>query len=351
VKRAVLSLLLLAGAALLPAGADTAFDWHLPPGVTPPPVPADNAMSAAKVELGRRLFYDADLSIDGTTSCATCHEQHRAFTEGNGTHPGVRGTPGRRNVMGLANVGYFAPLTWADPRQQKLEAQALVPMMGNRPVEMGMDGQDYELARRLNSDTCYPRMFRAAFPERGGEISTNTVTLALAAFERTLISYDAPYDKFRRGDRSALSSAAQRGMAVFNDLNCASCHAGENFTDQKFHHLGLYNETEAEARPAHDHGLKDVTGAAADEGAIRTPSLRNIALTGPYMHDGSITKLGDAIRAHLKGDGARDPQLKGLAINSSQEADLLAFLDSLSDQGIVTNPDQALPRAACSQPF
>jgi cytochrome c peroxidase len=344
VKRALLLVLLLAGAARAES-----FDWHLPPGVTPPPVPADNPMSAAKVELGRRLFYDADLSIDGTTSCATCHEQHRAFTEGNATHPGVKAAIGRRNVMGLANVGYFAPLTWADPRQQKLEAQALVPMMGERPVEMGMAGQDYELARRLRSDDCYPRMFLAAFPESGGQISTQTVTLALAAFERTLISYDAPYDRFRRGDHAALSPAAQRGLTVFNSLNCASCHAGDNFTDQKFHHLGLYSEAEAEARPAHDHGLKDITGTAGDEGAIRTPSLRNIALTGPYMHDGSIVKLADAVRAHLKGDGARDPQLKGLAISPSQESDLLAFLGSLSDQGFVTNPALALPRTACGR--
>lgn len=346
-KRAVLLLLFLAGG----SEADTAFDWHLPPGVAPPPVPADNVMSAAKVELGRRLFYDADLSIDGTTSCATCHEQHRAFTEGNATHPGVKGAPGRRNVMGLANVGYFAPLTWADPRQQTLEAQALVPMMGERPVEMGMGGADYELARRLRSDDCYPRMFRAAFPERGGEISTGTVTMALAAFERTLLSYDSPYDKFRRGDRGALSGAAQRGLAVFHSLNCDSCHAGDNFSDRKFHHLGLYSESEAEARPTHDHGLKEITGTASDEGAIRTPSLRNVALTGPYMHDGSITKLGDAIAAHLQGDGVRDPELKGLAINAAQQADLLAFLDSLSDRTFVTDPALALPRTACGRPL
>jgi cytochrome c peroxidase len=347
VRTAVLLVLFLAGA----ARADTMFDWHLPPGVAPPPVPADNPMSAAKVELGRRLFYDADLSIDGTTSCATCHEQHRAFTEGNATHPGVRGSVGRRNVMGLANVGYLSPLTWADPQQQKLEAQALVPMMGERPVEMGMAGQDYELARRLRSDACYPRMFKAAFPERGGEISTQTVTMALATFERTLLSHDAPYDKFQRGDRSALSPAAQRGMGLFRSLHCDSCHAGENFTDQKFHHLGLYSQAQADARAARDHGLREITGAAEDEGAIRTPSLRNIALTGPYMHDGSLTKLADAVRAHLKGDGPRDAALNGLTISPDQENDLLAFLDSLSDRAFVTNPDLALPRTACGKPL
>jgi cytochrome c peroxidase len=252
--------------------------------------------------------------------------------------------------MGLANVGYFAPLTWADPNQHRLEAQALVPMMGEHPVEMGMGGQDYELARRLRSDDCYPRMFRAAFPERGGEISTNTVTMALASFERTLLSHDAPYDKLRRGDGSALSPAAQRGMAAFHRLNCDSCHAGDNFTDQKFHHLGLYSETEAEARPARDHGLREITGTLGDEGAIRTPSLRNIALTGPYMHDGSIAQSQAAVRAHLKGGGVRDAELKRLSISPAQQTDLLAFLESLSDRDFVTNPDLALPRTACGKP-
>lgn len=166
-----------------------------------------------------------------------------------------------------------------------------------------------------------------------------------------MLSHDAPYDKYRRGDPSALSPAAIRGLALFHNLHCDSCHTGDNFTDQKFHHLGLYSETEAQARPARDHGLREVTGAASDEGAIRTPSLRNVALTGPYMHDGSLTKLADAIAAHLKGHGARDPALKGVSISPSQEADLLAFLDGLSDRDFVNNPDLALPRTACGKPL
>ncbi len=136
-----------------------------------PPVPPDNSMSAAKVALGRRLFYDADLSIDGTLSCATCHEQHRAFTEGNATHPGVGGVPGRRNVMALANVAYFDPLTWADPRQHSLEQQVAVPFAGTHPVEMGMAGKEKELAQRLAADPCYRRMFWR--PSRNaGDVST-----------------------------------------------------------------------------------------------------------------------------------------------------------------------------------
>ena len=168
-RLAIAALLMAAG--LVCGAAAPAYRWDLPRGVPPPPVPADNPMSKAKVELGRRLFYDADLSVDGTLSCAACHEQHRAFTEGNATHPGVKGAPGRRNVPGLANVGYLAPLTWADPAQTTLERQVATPVTGEHPVEMGMHGQEAEIVRRLAADACYREMFAAAFPETKGEIS------------------------------------------------------------------------------------------------------------------------------------------------------------------------------------
>jgi cytochrome c peroxidase len=331
-----------------------AYMWHLPDGVAPPPVPPGNPMSAAKVALGRRLFYDADLSIDGTTSCATCHEQHRAFTEGNATHPGVQGARGRRNVMGLANVAYFDPLTWADPTQQRLESQSLVPMTGLHPVEMGMGGKEEELARRLAADPCYRTMFLAAFPDNRGRIDMGSVTKSLASFERTLISYGAPYDRFRRGDSGALSTSARHGLQLFGDLHCAACHAGINFTDGKFHNIGLYNTDGHGAYPAGDPGLREISGKAADEGAIRTPSLRNVALTGPYMHDGSVVGLADAIRDHLGGGNPsplRDAALPDAAITAGDLTDLVAFLQSLSDAGFVTDADFALPKTACGRPL
>jgi cytochrome c peroxidase len=343
-------------AALIAATAghaqDSAYHWKLPPGIAAPPVPSGNPMSAAKVELGRRLFYDADLSRDGTTSCGTCHEQHRGFTEGNASHPGVGNVPGRRNVMGLANVAYFLPLTWADPRQTKLEDQVLVPLMGEHPVEMGMNGMDGELARRLSGDACYRTMFAAAFPESAGRIDRVSVTKALASFERTLISYDAPYDRFIRGDGAALSQAARRGRADFLGT-CAVCHAGTNFTDMKFHNIGLYDVDGHGAYPARDHGVREITGRAADEGAIRTPSLRNVALTGPYMHDGSVKTLDAAIRAHLANgaDPLRDRALAGLTLDAGQISDLVAFLGSLTDQGFVSDAAFALPKTACGKPL
>ncbi|MEO8895167.1 MAG: cytochrome c peroxidase, partial [Rhizomicrobium sp.] len=311
--------------------ASPSYVWHLPPGVTPPPVPADNPMSDAKVSLGRRLFYDADLSVDGTTSCATCHEQHRAFTEGNASHPGVGGVPGRRNVMALGNVAYFTPLTWADSTQRHLEQQMRVPVLGTHPVEMGMAGKEDELARRLSADGCYQQMFLAAFPQEKGHIDMDSIGKALASFERTLISYDAPYDRFRRGDGSALSQQAKQGLAQFASNGCTSCHSGENFTDLKFH------ATKAGAFPDRDHGLIEITGKSDDEGAIRTASLRNVALTMPYLHDGTAKTLPDAIRRHA-------------AIEDRDMNDIVAFLQSLSDTSFVTNPDFALPKMACGRP-
>jgi cytochrome c peroxidase len=328
---------LLAAAALgLAAFAPPAWRWDLPPGVAPPPVPADNPMSAAKVELGRRLFYDADLSIDGTLSCAGCHGQHRAFSESNATHPGVRGAAGRRNVMTLSNVGYYRSLTWGDPGLRTLEAQVVVPTMGEHPIAMGMKGQEAELARRLGGDACYRRQFAEAFPERKGAIGMDTVALALAAFERTLVSFGSDYD------RGALDEAARRGQALFvsSKFACASCHAAPLFTDAagsdpltSFHRIEAANDR--------DRGLAEVTGNPADAGRFRTPSLRNVALSSPYLHDGSAKTLPDAVRRHERAGGMTDAEM----------AELVAFLDGLTDPRFVADPRLALPKTRCGQPL
>jgi cytochrome c peroxidase len=302
---------------LLLLGAAPAWQWDLPAGVAPPPVPADNPMSAAKVALGRRLFYDADLSLDGTTACATCHEQKRGFGDGNATHPGVTGEPGRRNVPGLANVAWFSPLTHADPRQTTLEAQVSVPVLGTHPVEMGMNGHAAEIAARLSRDGCYRRMFAEAFPEHEGRIDYADVTRALASFERTLVSYGSAYDH-----------GAREGQAAFRRA-CAGCHAGVRFTDLAYHRLGPVDPA------APDQGLYEVTGREADRGRFRTPSLRNVAMTGPWWHDGSAKSLEAAIARH------------GLAPTPA----LVAFLHGLDDKGFVTDPATRLPDSACGKPL
>ena len=316
IGRAALAL----AAMILTAAVAAPWRWSLPAGIAAPIVTADNPMSAAKVALGRLLFYDAALSIDGTMSCASCHEQKHAFTDGNVTRPGVYGDPGRRNVPGLANVAWLSSLTSADPRVTTLEAQAMIPIFSLTPVEMGMHGREQEIPRRLARDACYRRMFGAAFPERRGRIDMTSVAMALASFERTMVSFDAP------ADREALSPEARAGKAVFV-RSCASCHSGPHLTDGRFHVILPVNPS--------DRGLAEVTGRAEDDGRFRTPSLRNVAVTGPWFHDGSAPTLRDAIARHPVVLGATDTDR------------LLAYLEALTDRGFIESPAFAYPDDPC----
>lgn len=321
---------MLAGAVLLVAANNNGgWHWRLPDGVEPPPVPANNNMSEAKVELGRRLFYDADLSANGTLACAGCHEQKRGFADGNATRPGVHGDPGRRNVPGLANMGWITPLTWADPRNDTLETQALVPLFGERPVEMGMKGLEAELPRRLGADACYVTQFRRAFPEQNGSINTRTVAAALAAFQRTMIALDTPWDRFQAGAPEALSPAARQGAALFASSGCTQCHSGRDLSDGAFHRIAPVDPR--------DPGLAEATGNPADAGRFRTAPLRNVAVTGPWLHDGSAKTLGEAIGRHP------------IPPPASAIPSLIAFLEALTDQAFLTDPRFAMPDRACGK--
>jgi len=338
----------------------------------PPPVPEDNPMSVAKVDLGRHLFYDARLSVDQTVACASCHVQELAFTDGVVLSRGVFGTTAHKNAPSLANAGYNPALTWANPHAGALEFQALFPLFGTEPVEMGMSGREEEMFARLASDDFYRDAFAAAFPERGGSVDLFTITRALGAFQRSLISTDSPYDRFKYGGQTtALSEAAKRGEQLFFDhrFECYHCHMGVMFTDNMqtarspfaetaFHNTGLYNIGGTGAYPAGQAGLSEFTGRDEDIGKFRTPSLRNVALTAPYMHDGSITTLRDVIAHYAAGGrtiadgpyagiGADHPNKSGLLIGfeatDEEVGDLIAFLQSLTDESFVTNPDFADP--------
>ncbi|WP_245256953.1 MULTISPECIES: cytochrome-c peroxidase [unclassified Nitrobacter] len=318
-----LLLVMLSSAGFLLRPAPT-WRWTLPAGVSAPPIPADNPMTAAKVELGRRLFYDADLSADGTMSCATCHEQKHGFADGNRTHPGVTDESGRRNVPGLANVAWFTPLNFADPATKTLETQAAIPVFGTHPVEMGMAGRETEIGRRFGRDSCYRTMFARAFPDDGGRIEFPNVARALASFERTLISYGSAWD------RQQLGPEAQAGSVLFA-RDCVSCHSGPNFTDLAMHRLGPVDPALA------DQGLFEKTGMDADRGKFRTPSLRNVALTGPWWHDGSARTLDEAISRH------------GLTHNAAEVRQLIAFLTALSDTEFTRRKSLAMPEEACGK--
>lgn len=350
--------MLLASMLAAPFGASgaTAYRWDKPDWVPDPVVPKDNPMSAAKVELGRHLFYDKRLSLDKKMACATCHQQDKAFTDGKALSPGVNGENGVRSAMMLANVAYLPVLTWANPNQKQLEKQMLVPIFGINPTELGMEGKEKELFARLSADPRYRVMFKQAFPQEKGAINLSSITKSIASFERSLLSFNSPYDHYKYGgEQQAISDAAKRGEKLFfgEELECSHCHGGFNFTDNiqhkrmaypevGFHNTGLYNVDGKGAYPKDNPGIRAVTGDATDEGKFRTPILRNIAVTAPYMHDGSLPTLRDVIRKHyaVKGKAASDGQspsplrdslIEGFKVSDEDVEDLVAFLESLTD--------------------
>lgn len=347
----------------LSLSADEPYAWPLPAWVPPPQVPADNPMSEAKVELGRHLFYDKRLSADTSMACASCHEQAKSFTDGRALSPGIDGREGVRSSMALVNVAYLPVLTWANPLMKSLESQALVPIFGSHPIELGMEGKEELLFARLRDDSHYPAMFHEAFPERQGEISLATITYAIASFERSLLSFNAPYYRYKYlGEKSAMSESAKRGEDLFfgERLECYHCHGGLSFTDnivhsrlpfpeQGFHNTGMFNLDGNGAYPLSNMGIREVTDDPRDEGKFRTPTLLNIAVTAPYMHDGSIATLEDVILKHYAvqglavSEGAAPSPLRsqfivGFEISEQDVQDILAFLHTLTDEEFLSNP-------------
>lgn len=353
------------------AAVDRYFVWPVPAYMALPPVPDDNPMSAAKVELGRRLFYDSRLSRDGSVACASCHKQSLAFTDGRTVSIGIEGTVGKRNSPSLGNVGYMPQLTWGNPHMTTPEKQALVPLFGDNPEEMGSAGQDETIFRTLSQDPYYAAAFPESFPERPA-IDLFTVTRALAAFQRTLISLNSAYDRYKYwGEAAAISPEAKRGEQLFfsERLECYHCHTGALFTDNVQtsrtpvpelgnHNNGLYNLDGKGAYPANATGFFEFTGNPADMGRFRTPSLRNVGVTAPYFHDGSAATLEEVVGHYAAagrtiedgpyaGDGAKsplkDPLIIGFQISESETADLVAFLNSLTDREFLDNPAYSDP--------
>jgi cytochrome c peroxidase len=336
-------------------------------------VPPDNPISAQKTALGRRLFYDRRLSVNSTLSCADCHRQAFAFSDPRPLSVGATGEATTRNAMTLTNVAYNGRYTWANDSLKTLEQQALVPLTSGHPIEMGLvDGEAQGALRRLRDDVAYGPLFRHAFPGEQDPVTLTNVVRAISTFVRTLVSFESPYDRFLRGDAAALGEDARRGMTLFrsNQLKCTRCHDGINFrmtpghrTSQDdetvaYHNTGLYNLAGDGSYPLTDRGLFDVTHVAADMGRFKAPTLRNVAVTAPYMHDGSIATL-EAVLDHYAaggrviasgpdaGDGRRNPHksplVPGFPLTPAQKRDLLAFLDSLTDRAFLTNPAFADP--------
>ncbi len=296
-----------------------------PLGLPPLSWPAKNPYSAAKAELGRYLYFDKRLSADDTVSCASCHDPQFAFTDGAAVSTGIRKQKGNRSAPTIINRAYTLAQFW-DGRAATLEDQAKGPMAN--PIEMGNTHES--IVGRLQKVAGYRPMFTAAFGS--DEITIDRVAMAIACFERTVLSGNAPYDRYKLGNKHELTPPQIRGMSVFFDkAKCDKCHEGANFTLNAYANLGVGSD---KADP--DVGRFAVTKNPRDWGVFKTPTLREIARTAPYMHDGSLKTLEEVVEFYDKGGVKNknlDENIKPLHLTDQEKGDLVAFLRALSGEG------------------
>jgi cytochrome c peroxidase len=316
------------------------------------------------VTLGRYLFYDRRLSSDNSLSCATCHRQQYAFSSGPFVPAGVTGVAVRRKVPAIQNVSQEAFFTWADPRVTTLERQARIPLFGRHPVEMGMNGRSSTIEALLRCDPLYRNLVPVAFSGSANPFVVDSVLSALASFERTLVSRNSDFD------RDSMNPLARRGEKLFlsETVGCTHCHAPPAFSDNvsthggsfqlAYHNTGLYRVDSWNHYPRRDEGLFEITGDPNDTGAFRTPSLRNVAVTGPLMHDRSVASLEQAIANYSrggrliasgsdKGDGSRNlfksVLVQGFGLGAQDRRAIAAFLRALTDRSFLKDPAFANP--------
>ena len=352
-------------AALLVSGCSpspTPYEWSLPDGIPPPPVPTDNPMTEEKVALGRALFYDSSLSVNRAQACADCHEQANAFAEPRKYSVGATGETVPRNALALVNVAYNGPLTWAHSGLTHIEQQLMIPLFNESPVELGVTGNEALILQRFDTPQ-YHKLFNAAYGSEKPD--WDKIVKALASFVRSLVSFDSPFDAYAYNmDDDALSQLEIDGMNLFfsERFECFHCHGGFNFTQSSkhasqtldlrpFHNTGLYNEDGAGAYPVTDQGLYTVTHRQKDIGKFRAPTLRNIVLTAPYMHDGSISTLSEVVDFYAEGgrrEGVKSPLkspfMKGFVVTQEEKEALIAFLNSLTDNSFISNPEYGPPQ-------
>ncbi len=324
----LLALLVLMGTELIntyPLGSpDEYYFSALPRGLQSfLPVPPGNPLTPEKVELGRYLFFDSRLSQDGTVSCASCHEPAMAYSDGRSLPLGIAGVEGRRNAPSLLNVAYRRPLFW-DGRVRTLEEQVLKVV--TNPVEFGSTPE--QLIHRLATSRLYRLLYLRAFGTE--QITLKGIAQAIASFERTLLSGDSVYDRSQQAQNPwLLSVQALDGFRLFRGrADCSFCHRGSLFSDGRFHNTGVSWEEE----PL-DWGWYELTGREEDRGKFKTPSLRDVEYTAPYMHNGSIATLEEVIDFYDRGGGENpflDGAIEPLRLKDSEKADLIAFLRSLS---------------------
>lgn len=368
VKCSLLSVTLLCVGCAVPEE----YDWHVPEGFPLPLVPEDNPMTPAKVALGRHFFYDTRLSRTGTQACASCHRRENAFAEPQSKAIGSTGEFNRRNSLALVNVAYQDTLMWAHPNLYEIERQLLIPLFGDNPIELGIAGHEQAVLARFHEDANYQALFERAFPSASGAMDFVHVVDALACFVRSLVSFESPFDRYAYGGQEdALSEDAILGLGLFfsERFECHHCHGGFNFTRSSthqsvalpgspFHNTGLYNLGGRNAYPTEDQGLYEFTDVLADRGKFRAPTLRNVAVTAPYMHDGSLPELeavldfyADGGRNVTSGPFAGDGReniyksqfVRGFDMTLEERAQLLAFLHSLTDESFLKRREHTNP--------
>ncbi len=300
-------------------------DFPSLPGFPALPFPEDNPFSPARVELGKVLFFDGRLSSNGVVSCAFCHEPSHAFAASTPLSKGVDGQSGSRHAPTLINRAWGKSQFW-DGRAPTLEAQVIVPV--TNPHEMGMTVDS--VVQRIRGIKGYAPLFTAAFGDPS--VTFGRITKALATFERTIVSGNSAYDRYVAGDKKALTKQQQDGLDFFNKKGeCAECHKGPNFSDEKFANIGVGMD---QSNP--DPGRADITKKRGDFGKFKVPTLRDLAARAPYMHDGSIKTLAEVLDVYAKGglpNPHLDTRLAPFYLDAETKRDLLAFLDSLNGQG------------------
>ncbi|TAJ80861.1 MAG: di-heme enzyme [Gallionellaceae bacterium] len=355
----------------------TEWKWALPPHFPVPRVPADNPMSVEKFELGRHLFYDKRLSGNGTFACASCHEQKLAFTDGKAVAQGSTGEHTARSAQHLANSAYHVYFTWANYSLASMEIQMLNPLLGENPVEMGVnDNTKPVILQRLAADAYYAKMFPLVFAGEERPLNLSNIVKAISAFQRGLISADSKYDRYLQ-HQAELSKDEERGRALFfsGKAQCSQCHGSFNFNDQViaagsaevqtlFHNTGLYNIDGKGGFPDGNRGIIELSNRAQDMGMFRAPSLRNVAVTAPYMHDGSIATLEQVLDFYaghgrvigdgpFKGDGRKSPlkdvRIDRIELSAQDKADVIAFLKTLTDEAFLNSPRFANPFEAAGK--
>jgi cytochrome c peroxidase len=297
--------------ALCCQAADMPYQWNLPAGFPRPHVPADNPMTAAKVELGRYLFYDKRLSGNGTQACASCHIQKLAFTDGKGRAIGSTGQIHPRSSMSLVNVAYATRLTWANADLHQLEEQMRTPMFGEHPVELGMEPGGGRFLKVVRADERYKALFQSAYPRDAQPFTLDNIVRAIACFERSIVSARSPYDRYHFGrDDHAVSAEVKHGEELFfsDSFGCFHCHSGATLS------------------------------GANSGGEFKAATLRNVALTAPYLHDGSLATLDEVLERHATPDGVAKREL-----SARDRSDLIEFLRSLTDEELTRDPKFANP--------